>query len=194
SNAIASDSVSAWPTISMFGISASASDSRARMIAESSTIATRSFGSFTSPRGGTYARTDWATDKFMWVARPRGVSRLWACSPTTISGFPCGECRCLSDIAMPASARRCQRRSIDQSVLDGVVGKVGIRLHAHLLQHAAAVGADRLDRQVKLVGDLRYRRARGELAEDLELALRQLAMERLVGTAGDAISEDLSKR
>ena len=62
-----------------------------------------------------------------------------------------------------------------ESVLDGVVGEVRVRLHPHLLEDARPVSAHRLHRQIELVGDLGDRGARGELAEDLELALRQLA-------------------
>jgi len=59
--------------------------------------------------------------------------------------------------------------SIDQPVLDRVVREVRIRFHSHLFQYPRPVRAYRLHGQVELVGDLRDRRAAGELAEDLKM-------------------------
>ena len=69
--------------------------------------------------------------------------------------------------------------SLQQVVLDGVVRDVGVRLHAHLLQNPCAVGADGLDAQEQLRRDLGHALALGELAEDLEFALREHAVPRL---------------
>src|SRR6267378_715350 len=68
----------------------------------------------------------------------------------------------------------CSAWSVDEPVLDRVVSEVRIGFHSHLFQNARPVGADRLHRQVQLVGDLRHRRASGKLAEDLEFSLREL--------------------
>src|SRR5688572_13362801 len=81
---------------------------------------------------------------------------------------------------------------LEQVVLDGVVGDVGIRLHAHLLQDARPVGAYRLDAQEQFGRDLRNALTLREFRENLKLPLRQHAVTGLVGrTALDAADEQL---
>ena len=133
SSAVASASVSACPTMRTLGISVSVSARRARIIAESSTMAMRSCGR-------------------VMAALARQLAPAWGRGTTKRQG--------------PGS-RPC---SVQQAVLDRVIGEVGVAFHPHLLEHAGPVRADRLHRQVQFVGDLRYRRARRKLVEDLELA------------------------
>ena len=47
---------------------------------------------------------------------------------------------------------------------------------------------------MQLVGDFRYGGAGGDLAENLELALRQFAVQGLVRVAGDPVRENLRER
>ena len=65
-------------------------------------------------------------------------------------------------------------RSVDQLVLQRVVGQVAVGGQVHLFHQAGAVGADRLDRQRQRLGDVAGGLALGQLEEHLELALRQL--------------------
>src|SRR5687768_8858700 len=64
----------------------------------------------------------------------------------------------------------------DELVLHRIVCDVGIRLEVHLLEDARAVGAHRLHAEEELLGDFRNALAGCELAEDLELAFRELRM------------------
>src|SRR5947207_6547268 len=72
---------------------------------------------------------------------------------------------------------------LDKSVLDRVISQIGVRFHRHFLEDARAISADGLHRQVELIGDLRDRCARGQLAKNLELALRQFCVQRTIGIA-----------
>src|SRR6476620_2861176 len=83
-------------------------------------------------------------------------------------------------------------RLLQQVVLDRVVRDVRVRFHAHLLQNARAVGADRLHAQEQFGRDLRNALAFREFREDLKLPLRQHAMPRFVGrTALDTAHQQL---
>src|SRR5215831_8299260 len=84
--------------------------------------------------------------------------------------------------------------STHQVVLQSVGGQVGVARALHLLQDARAIGADRLHRKVHLVRDLRDGLAAGELDEDLEFAVRQLAMRRLGRVARSLERERLGQR
>src|SRR5580698_11189980 len=84
-------------------------------------------------------------------------------------------------------------RSLQQVVFDGVVGDVGIRLHRHLLQDPCAISADGLHAQEQFRRDFRHTLTLGELAEDLELALRQHAVPWLAGCALQATDEHLGE-
>src|SRR6185312_3159827 len=75
----------------------------------------------------------------------------------------------------------CSCASLQQIVLDRVVGDVSVGPHPHLLQNARAIGADGLHTQEQLRGDLRDAAPFGELAEDLKLPLRENAVPRLGG-------------
>ena len=59
--------------------------------------------------------------------------------------------------------------------LQGVLDEVGPALQAELLHRAGLVGLDRLDADVELGGDLLVAEAPGDQADDLGLALGQLA-------------------
>src|SRR5260221_906363 len=69
----------------------------------------------------------------------------------------------------------------DELILYRVISDVRVRFEIHLLEYPRAVRAHGLDAQEKLLGDLRDALPGGELAEDLELALRELRVRRLVG-------------
>src|SRR5687768_17057855 len=78
----------------------------------------------------------------------------------------------------------------DELIFHRIVSDIRIRLEVHLFENAGAISADRLDAEEELFRNLRNALARGELAEDLELALRQLRVRRLVGRgAGEALRE-----
>src|SRR3982751_1236272 len=78
----------------------------------------------------------------------------------------------------------------DELILHSVIGDVGVRLEVHLLENAGAVRAHRLHAEEELLGDFRDALSRRELAEDLEFALRQLRVRRLVGgRAGEPLRE-----
>ena len=69
-------------------------------------------------------------------------------------------------------------RSVDQLVLQRVVGQVAVGGQVHLFHQARAVGADGLHTQGQRLGDVAGGLALGELQEDLELALGQLLVRR----------------
>jgi hypothetical protein len=52
--------------------------------------------------------------------------------------------------------RRGKHRSVDEIVPYGVVGKIGIARHLHLLQYSGPIGTDRLDAEEQLFRDLRH--------------------------------------
>ena len=62
---------------------------------------------------------------------------------------------------------------LDQTVAQRVGRQIRIRLEVHLFEHTCAVGTDGLHADEQLRGDLRDAASDGELAQDLELALRQ---------------------
>src|SRR5258706_2704246 len=114
-------------------------------------------------------------------ALPRGVARR------IVAAAVCPAVRVRS--GWPRASARCSRRaryesgrlpSRDELVLDRIVGDVGIRLEAHLLEDARAVGANGLHAKEELLGDLRNALAVRKLAENLELALGELRVRRLV--------------
>src|SRR5688572_26840878 len=69
---------------------------------------------------------------------------------------------------------------LDESVAERVRGDVGIRLEVHLLEHPASIRAHGLHGKAQLLRDLRHGTAARELAEDLELTLRELLVNRPV--------------
>src|SRR6185312_17062537 len=81
---------------------------------------------------------------------------------------------------------RCRRprgrlgASLDQAVLQRVVREVAVRLELHLLHHSRAVRAHGLHAERHAVGHVADRLALGEAQEDLELALGELLVRRLV--------------
>src|SRR5688572_5043867 len=72
---------------------------------------------------------------------------------------------------------------LDETIAERIGSDVRIGLEIHLFQYAAAIGAHRLHAEAQLACDLRDRAAGGELAEDLELALGQLQVDRLAVAA-----------
>src|SRR5579862_48818 len=73
---------------------------------------------------------------------------------------------------------------VHQLMAQGVSGEIGVAGEAHLLEDAAAISADRLDRETHLVGDVGHRFAGRELHENLKLAVRQLPVQWRRGIAG----------
>jgi len=45
-------------------------------------------------------------------------------------------------------------RLFDQTVLDGVMGQLGVGFHPHLVEKPRAVSADRFDAEAERIGDL----------------------------------------
>src|SRR5690349_24460639 len=74
---------------------------------------------------------------------------------------------------------------LDEAVLEGVVGEVAVGLELHLLHHPGPVGAHGLHAERHAVGHVADRLALGESQEDLELALGELLVRRLVGRAAE---------
>ena len=62
--------------------------------------------------------------------------------------------------------------STHKFMLQSVRSKIRIPRALHFLENARAIGADRLDRQMYLVRDLRRRLAARKLHENLKLAVR----------------------
>ncbi len=65
------------------------------------------------------------------------------------------------------------RPLVHQPALYAVVHQLGRRLHVHLLEHARAVRADRLDAQREARSDLRDRQTRCDHPQHLILAIGQ---------------------
>src|SRR4051812_14439248 len=68
----------------------------------------------------------------------------------------------------------------DELVFYGVIGEVGIALHAHFFKDTGAVGTDRLYRKKQLVRDLGHALAFDEFAEYLEFPLGKLSVHGLL--------------
>src|SRR5262245_14791805 len=79
--------------------------------------------------------------------------------------------------------RRARMSLLDKAIRKCIGRDVCVRLEVHLFEHAAPVSADGLYRQAQLLGDFRHRAAARELAEDLELTLRELLVNRPVRPA-----------
>ena len=102
---------------------------------------------------------------------------------------------------LPRSAETCTRRTLtrgrgllNQAVLDRVVGDVRVGFDAHLVEDARTVRADGFDAQEKLVRDFGNRLTGSELAENLELPLRQLRVRGLVSLAVELPCELIAER
>src|SRR5258706_7924648 len=78
----------------------------------------------------------------------------------------------------------------DELILHRIVSDVRVRLEVHFFENARTISAHRLDAEEELLRDFRHALPCGELAENLEFALRKLRMRRLVGgMAREALRE-----
>src|SRR5439155_15452455 len=69
----------------------------------------------------------------------------------------------------------------DELILHRIVSDIRVRLEVHFFEDTRAIGAHRLHAEKKFLRDFRNALPCGELAEDLEFALRKLRVGRLVG-------------
>ena len=81
-------------------------------------------------------------------------------------------------------------RLIDQLVLDGVGGQLGVVFHPHLLKNPRTVGADSLDTQPKISRDLSGTATRSDLAQDLKFAVREQFVRFFVRVAAEVLTLD----
>src|SRR4051812_12431326 len=92
--------------------------------------------------------------------------------------LPARETNCRMRLACAKWRRAAYRNphSCDQRVLDGIVSQLGVGAQAELLEHARAVGADRLDADPAARADLANRFTAGNQQQHFQLAVRQRLM------------------
>src|SRR5208283_3618190 len=88
----------------------------------------------------------------------------------------------------------CAAALAHEAVLQRICREICIPRAFHLLEDACAISADRLHRQMDLVGNLGYRFATRELHENLKLPIGEVPMRWLRSVSGNLERQRLGKR